>query len=101
MRDIQVGQCGESVLKINLDYEHNEVCCRGNYPVVRHVLMENVTCQKSKYGVQIIGLEEDCFVHDITVRNCRFDGVAEGNFLSGKTRNIHLLHLILNNQEVF
>ena len=96
MRDIQVGQCGESVLKINLDYEPGEICCRGNYPTVRHVLMENVTCQRSKYGVQIIGLDEDVFVHDVTVRNCRFDGVQQGNSLSGKTRDIRFDRLFVN-----
>lgn len=53
-RDIKVGQCGESVLKINLDYEHNEICCRGYLPIVRNVNLDNVTCEKSKYGVQII-----------------------------------------------
>ena len=96
VKDIEVGQCGESVLKINLDYEHNEICCRGNYPTVRNVLMENVTCQKSKYGVQIIGLDEDTYVHDITVRNCRFDGVQQGNTITGKTRNITFDRLFLN-----
>ena len=96
VKDIQVGQCGESVLKINLDYEHNEVCCRGNYPVVRNVLMENVTCQKSRYGVQIIGLEEDVFVNDITVRNCRFNGVQQGNTITGKTRGIQFDGLYVN-----
>ncbi len=96
VKDIQVGQCGESVLKINLDYEHNEVCCRGNYPVVRNVLMENVTCQKSRYGVQIIGLEEDTFVNDITVRNCRFNGVQQGNTITGKTRGIQFDGLYVN-----
>ena len=96
VRDIQVGQCGESVLKINLDYEHNEVCCRGNYPVVRNVLMENVTCQKSRYGVQVIGLEEDTFVNDITVRNCHFNGVQQGNTITGKTRDIQFDGLYVN-----
>ena len=96
MRNIRVGQCGESVLKINLDYEHNEICCRGHYPTVRHVLMENVTCQRSKYGVQIIGLYDDTFVHDITVRNCRFDGVGQGNTIKGKTRNITFDSLYIN-----
>jgi len=96
MRNIQVGQCGESVLKINLDYEHNEICCRGYYPTVRHVLMENVTCRHSKYGVQIIGLYEDTLVHDITVRNCRFDGVGQGNSIRGKTRDITFDRLFIN-----
>ena len=96
VKDIQVGQCGESVLKINLDYEHNEICCRGNYPIVRNVLMENVTCQKSRYGVQVIGLEEDTFVNNITVRNCHFNGVQQGNTITGRTHNITFDRLYVN-----
>ena len=96
MRDIHVGQCRESVLKINLDYEHNEICQRGWLPTVRNVLMENVTCKKSKYGVQIIALDEDTLVHDITLRNCHFDGVSQGNTVTGKTRNINYDHLYIN-----
>ena len=78
MRNISVGQCGEAVLKINTDYEPREVCCRGFYPTVRNVTMENVTCKKSKYGVMIVGYDDPKLaytVNNITVRNCRFDGV--------------------------
>ena len=96
LKDIKVGQCGESVVKINLDYEHNEICCRGYYPLVRNVNVENVTCEKSKYGVQIIALNEDTFVYDINVKNSRFNGVAEGNFMSGKTRDIRFENLFVN-----
>ena len=96
MRNIKVGVCKESVLKINLDYEHNEICCRGNYPTVRNVYMENVTSEKSQYGVQIIGLEEDTYVYDILVKNCHFNGVKDGNFMSGKTRNIQFDNLFIN-----
>ena len=96
MRDIKVGQCKESVLKINLDYEHNEICCRGNYPTVRNVYMENVTSEKSQYGVQIIGLDEDTYVYDINVKNCRFNGVSDGNTITGKTRNINYENLFIN-----
>ena len=96
MKDIKVGVCKESVLKINLDYEHNEVCCRGYYPIVRNVYMENVTSEKSKYGVQIIGLDEDTYVYDVLVKNCKFNGVQAGNFSSGKTRNITFENLFLN-----
>ena len=96
MKDIKVGVCKESVLKINLDYEHNEVCCRGNYPTVRNVYMENVTSENSKYGVQIIGLDEDTYVYDVKVKNCKFNGVKSGNFSSGKTRNITFENLFLN-----
>ena len=78
IRNITVGQCGEAVLKINTDYEPREVCCRGFYPTVRNVTMENVTCKKSKYGVMIVGYEDQKLaytVNNITVRNCQFDGV--------------------------
>ena len=78
MRNITVGQCGEAVLKINTDYEPREICCRGFYPTVRNVTMENVTCKKSKYGVMIVGYEDPKLaytVNNITVRDCQFDGV--------------------------
>ncbi len=78
MRNITVGQCGEAVLKINTDYEPREICCRGFYPTVRNVTMENVTCKKSKYGVMIVGYEDPKLaytVNNITVKNCQFDGV--------------------------
>ena len=96
VRDIKVGQCAESVLKINLDYESHEVCCRGYYPTVKNVLMERVTCQKSRYGVQIIGLNEDTFVKEITVRDCHFDGIQQGNTITGKTSGIHFERLYIN-----
>ncbi len=96
MKDVKVGQCRESVLKINLDYDHNEICCRGNNPTVRNIYMENVTSENSKYGVQIIGLDEDTFVYDIDVRNCHFNGVKQGNFQSGKVRNVNFDRLFIN-----
>ena len=96
MRNIKVGVCKESVLKINLDYEPKEVCCRGNFPTVRNIYMENVTSEQSKYGVQIIGLEEDTYVYDVTVKDCHFNGVKDGNFQSGKTCNITFDNLFVN-----
>ena len=96
MRNVKVGVCKESVLKINLDYEPKEICCRGYYPTVRNVYMENVTSESSQYGVQIIGLVEDTFVYDITVKDCKFNGVKDGNFMSGKTRNVKFDNLFIN-----
>jgi len=88
MRNITVGQCREAVVKINLDYEHNEICCRGFNPVVRNVNVENVSCQKSRYGVLINALDTVCNVYDVNIKNCRFDGVAQGNKMTGITRDI-------------
>ena len=58
--------------------------------------MENVTSESSQYGVQIIGLEEDTLVYDITVKDCKFNGVKDGNFMSGKTRNVNFDNLFIN-----
>ena len=96
MKDIKVGVCKEAVLKINLDYEHNEVCQRGHYPTVRHIYMENVTSEQSQYGVKIIGLEEGTYVEDVEVNNCMFNGVESGNSITGKTKNVRFHRLFIN-----
>ncbi len=95
-RNIKVGVCKESVLKINLDYEPKEICCRGFVPTVRNVNIENITCEKSKYGVQIIALDSVCNVYDINVKDCHFNGVKEGNYSKGQTRDVHFDNLFIN-----
>ena len=100
MRNVTVGQCGEAVLKINTDYEPKEVCCRGFYPTVRNVTMENVTCKKSKYGVMIVGYEDPKLaytVNNITVRNCQFDGVISKPIHQiGLAEDVKYENLIIN-----
>ena len=100
MRNVTVGQCGEAVLKINTDYEPKEVCCRGFYPTVRNVTMENVTCKKSKYGVMIVGYEDPkqaYTVNNITVRNCQFDGVISKPIHQiGLAQDVKYENLIIN-----
>lgn len=95
-RNIKVGVCKESVLKINLDYEPNELCCRGYLPTVRNVNIENITCERSQYGVQIIAFDTICNVYDINVKNCRFNGVKSGNSIKGQTRDVRFDNLFIN-----
>ena len=96
MRNIKVGQCGEAVVKINLDYEHNEICCRGFNPIVKNISVDNITCEKSKYGVLIIGLDTVCNVRDINIRNCHFNSVAQGNKITGQTSGIRYDNYFIN-----
>ena len=97
MRRIKVGQCGEAVVKINLDYESKEVCYRGFEPTVRNVNVEDVTCQKSNYGVLIIGRDAVENVYDINIKNCKFDGVQKQPVkITGKTRNVKFENLYIN-----
>ena len=75
VRNVEVGQCREAVLRINLKYEQNEIAKRGFIPEVRDVTLENVTCKKSTYGVRFDGLDDQTMINDITLRNCTFEGV--------------------------
>ena len=100
MRNVTVGQCKEAVLKINTDYEPKEVCCRGFYPTVRNVTMENVTCKKSKYGVMIVGYDDPKLaytVNNITAKNCQFDGVvSKPVHQTGLAQNVKFENLMVN-----
>lgn len=96
VRNIEVGVCNEAVLKINLDYEPNEICCRGFNPTVRNVYLDNVTCNKSEYGVLVIGLKDVCNVYNINVDNCHFNNVAKGNLITGEARDINYRNYYLN-----
>ena len=97
MRNVVVGQCKEAVVKINLDYERKEICYRGFEPIVNNVNVENVTCQKSDYGVLIIGRDSLENVYDINIKNCKFDGVVKEPIkITGKTRNVKFDNLVIN-----
>lgn len=97
MRNVVVGQCKEAVVKINLDYERKEICYRGFEPIVNNVNVENVICQKSDYGVLIIGRDSLENVYDINIKNCKFDGVVkEPVKITGKTRNVKFDNLVIN-----
>ena len=97
VRNIEVGQCREAVLRINLDYEAKEACQRGFIPTVRNVQLENVNCKKSQYGVLFIGLEDQSNIYDIQVKNSRFDGVTKnGNSLKGKFHNVTFDNMLIN-----
>lgn len=95
-RNLNVGQCKESVLKINLDYEPREICCRGYLPTVRHIYLDNVKCDKSKYGVMVIGLDSVANVYDINVDNCEFNNVADGNSIAGRVNDLNIRNTFIN-----
>ena len=97
VRNVTVGQCKEAVLKINLVYEQREKCDRSFPPTVQNVYLENVTCNKSKFGVKIEGFEDLCNIHNVEVKDCKFDGVTSGgNSLTGKYDNVNFDNLVIN-----
>ena len=94
------GQCREAVLRINLQYENREKCKRGFDPIVRNVHLKNVTCEKSKLGVLIIGLEDDKHVYNISVEDSHFNNVAKGvNDIKG-AKDVTFKNLYINGELV-
>ncbi|NDW11312.1 glycoside hydrolase family 28 protein [Bacteroides sp. 214] len=97
VRNITVGECKEAVLRINLQYENRENCQRGFTPTVRNIHLKNITSQKSKYGVVLIGLNESANIENISVSNCKFNNVAEnGNNITGKVKDVKFEGLYIN-----
>ncbi|NDV59423.1 glycoside hydrolase family 28 protein [Bacteroides sp. 519] len=101
VRNVTVGQCREAVLRINLQYENRENCRRDFVPMVRNVHLKNVTSEKSKYGVLIIGLDDSESVYNISVEDSRFNNVTEnGNSITGQTKDVTFKDLYINGKKV-
>lgn len=72
-RDLTVGEVSHAVLTVDFNYEEG---ARGLYlPVLRNVVIERVTSRKSPMVADLQGLPK-APVYDITLKDCRFDGVA-------------------------
>ncbi|MDE6556651.1 MAG: glycoside hydrolase family 88 protein, partial [Duncaniella sp.] len=97
VRNIRVGQCREAVLKINLIYDQKEICQRDFPPTVRNVYLDNVNCEKSKYGVRIEAYEDVCKVFNVEVKDCKWNGVAtDGNSIIGMVDDVRFINLTIN-----
>ena len=97
MRNIEVGQCKEAVMRINLVYEPNEIAERGHIPTVRNVYMENVTSGKSKHAVLIDGLEDSSQIYNINVKNCKFNGLTDIPVkMTGKSHDVKFENISLS-----
>lgn len=100
VRNIKVGQCNEAVLRINLQYESRENCNRGFTPTVRNVHLKNVSCEKSQYGIVAIGLEDDKYVSNISVEDCRWNNVAKNGNRIENVKDITMKNLYINGKLV-
>jgi polygalacturonase len=75
-RSITVGQVNNAVVQVDCLYEEGE---KGpEKPVVRDIHIANVTCQKSKYALQLRGLAASP-IQDIDLEDCVFNGTTQPN----------------------
>ncbi|MDR2916591.1 MAG: glycoside hydrolase family 28 protein, partial [Tannerella sp.] len=75
VRNIEVGECGDAILGVEMNYWR---VYDGDYPPYFHnIHMENITSKKSRYVLNIDGLRKEARMKDVFIKNCVFDGVAE------------------------
>ena len=78
-RNIEVGEVREAVVRINMRYAIFSDTTQTFIPTVRNVFVDNVTSEKSRYGLLLEGYDGEHPIRDIHLTNSRFSGVAEGN----------------------
>ncbi len=101
VRNIEVGECREAVLRINLNYEARENCQRAFPPIVRNVSLENVTCKKSKYGMWFSGYDDVTNIYGIQLQDCHFSGVTTGeNYIKGLVGDVKLRQVSINGKAI-
>jgi polygalacturonase len=77
-RNITVGQVAHAVITIDFNYEEG---AKGEHtPVVRNYVVDRLVSGKSKYGVDLQGLEK-CPIYDVRISNSDFNNVAGGNIV--------------------
>jgi polygalacturonase len=99
IRNIKVGECKEAVFRVEMKYE--KVFKGPNLPLVKNFLMENVTSEKSRFGVFIDGLEnmERAQVQGVILRNCTFNNVQTPHRIVG-AEGIVMENVIINGKVV-
>jgi polygalacturonase len=76
--NITVGQVAEAVIEVDFYYEEGE---GGPFkPVVNNILVKDVTCQKSTYGVYLRGYA-NAPISGVTLSHCTFNNAAKGDFV--------------------
>jgi polygalacturonase len=96
MRNVQVGQVAHAVVDVDFTYEEGP---NGPFtPVVRDVVVENVTSGKSEYALYLRGFP-DAPITDVTLRDCHFQNVAKGNLLEN-VRDLELEDVTINGEEM-
>jgi len=95
-KDVKVGQVSEAVVKVDFYYEEGD---KGEFtPIMRNIKVENVTCEKSKYGIWIKAYERSP-LQGLELKNCNFKNAAEPNVIEC-VKDLKLEKVFINGKEI-
>ena len=95
-RRLAIGQVGEAVLKVNFHYEEGD---HGPYtPVVRNILLEEVTARKCGRVLYLDGFERSP-ISDVTLRDCAFQHIDAPDIVRG-VKNLIIESVRVNGRAV-
>lgn len=98
MRNVQVGEVSNAVVHINMLYEPEEGIV-GNYlPIVRNIFVEKIRSQKSKYALELIGLDNST-IENINVIDSEFNGAKMKNSINN-VKDLKLTNVKINGENI-
>lgn len=75
IRNISITECCQAVLRMELKY--NKIQEGKYYPSFKNILLQNVKCKHSNYGIWIDGFENRICVSNVRLENCIFTGIQK------------------------
>ncbi len=95
-RKVTVGQVAEAVIEVDFYYEEGE---GGPFqPVVNNVVVADVTCRKSKYGVFFRGYKT-APIRGVTMSDCTFTNAAKDNLFQN-VEEVKLTNVLVNGKKL-
>lgn len=98
LRNIKVGQVNNAAIRINQNYSSQVTNSEIRYTKYRNIFVENMTCGKGEYAIQIMGLEK-LPVENVKIINCRFNNIEKENVIES-VENLLLENVVINNRDV-
>ena len=96
VRNIKVGEVHNAAVRINQNYFAMGTGQKVKYTTYRNIFIENLTCEKADYALQILGLEE-LPIENIKIINCKFNNIKKDNVLKS-VKGLILDNVIINNK---
>lgn len=98
LRDIKVGEVNNAAIRINQNYFSKAAPGEIRYTTYRNIFVENMTCEKADYAIQILGLEEHP-IENIKIINCQFNNIAKDN-VAEHVNGLVLQNVAINSEKI-